>query len=243
MLSHNRPGLTRGKIVFFIALGAAALLIAAAIIESLSYVRLLKEGAVDTLESLNFNDRFSASKKPESKANSVAVFESKDSPFTGNENAPIQVVEFVDFSCPFSKDESSIIRGLATSHPDMIRLMVRNFPIDDIHPNARRAASAAVCANAQGKYWAMHDAIFANQSADGSFKDADLRRYALGAGVDGAKYDTCMKSSTTAAAVEADAAAGSAAGVTGTPTFFVNGYKIDGAIPSDIWQKILKLYK
>jgi len=241
MLSHKRLGLTRGKIILAVVIGMFLVLCGVAIVITSSYVRLLRQGAVDTLESLNFSDRFSSVAKTETKANTVVNVSSKDSPAVGDENAPIQAVEFIDFSCPYSKDESSVIRELVSAHPDLVRLTIRNFPLDALHPDARRAALAAMCADEQGKYWAMHDALFANQSSDGSFKDADLRRYALGSGVDAKKYDACMGKGAEATKIQTDVEAGKAAGVTGTPTFFVNGYKIDGAIPAEIWQKILNL--
>jgi protein-disulfide isomerase len=243
MLSHNRPGLTRGKTILIIVSGLAAILAIVVIIESQSYFSLLKQGAIDTLDDLNYNDRFTIGKKPETKANTVVDVSSAASPSVGNASAPIQAVEFVDFSCSYSKDESTVIRELVSSRPDLIRLTVRNFPLDDLHPDARLAALAAMCADEQGKYWAMYDALFANQAADGSFKAVDLRRYAIGAGADGEKYDACMASAAGAPKIQADIDAGTAAGVAGTPTFFVNGYKIDGAIPAEIWRKILSLSK
>jgi len=251
MLSHKRPGMTRKRIVLALALGCLALFAAFIIVVSWSYTKLIKEGAVDTLDSLNFNNQFSTFKKVVDQtgngANAVNA-ESKTAPSIGGDKAAVRVVEFVDFACPFSKEENSIIRELAVSNPDRVWLQVRNFPTvgDDgalLHPGAQAAAVAAYCANEQGKFWAMNDALFANQNNAGTFGADDLRRYALGVGVDGKKYDACLKSGKAEVAVAADHKAGLALGVIGTPTFFVNGYKIDGAIPADIWQKILKLVK
>ncbi len=175
--------------------------------------------------------------------------ESNTAPTLGSAQAPIRVVEFVDFGCPYSKEENSIIRELAVSNPDRVWLQERNFPtVDDstgalLHPGAQDAAEAAACVGEQGKFWAMNDALFANQNDAGTFSADDLRRYAVGVGADGAKYDTCIKSGKEAAVVSADYKAGLVLGVTGTPTLFVNGDKFDGAAPADFWQKILKLFK
>lgn len=242
MLSHKRVGLTRGKTVLIVLGALLAVILAVTAVEWLSFTRLLKDGAVDTLDSLDFRGKFTAEKGKTPQATTAADVSSKDSPAVGNENAPVIAVEFIDFSCPYSKEESSIIRGLAADNPERIRLEIRDFPLED-HPDARRAALAASCAAEQGKYWAMHDALFTNQAADGAWSDPDLRKLAIGSGIDGKKYDACMKDGKYLADIDADVRAGQAAGVTGTPTFFVNGYKIDGAIPLDIWQKILKLSK
>ena len=249
MLSHKRPGMTRGKIVLAIVLSAVALFAVFIVIAGWSFSKLMKEGAVDTLDSMNFHAQFSTpnTKQPTPVNNNAVAAESKTAPGLGSDKAPIRVVEFIDFGCPYSKEENAIIRELAVSNPDRVWLQERNFPtIDDstgelLHPGAQAAAVAAACVSDQGKFWAMNDALFANQNDAGTFSADDLRRYAVGAGADGAKYDACIKSGKDAAAVSDDYKAGLVLGVTGTPTFFVNGYKIDGAIPVDIWQKILKL--
>ncbi len=246
-----RPGMTRPKIVLAIAGGCLILFIAFIIVVSWSYIKLLNKGAVDTLDSLNYYGQFSTAgaKTPNPASTNAVNAESKNAPALGSDKAPIRVVEFVDFGCPFSKEENSIIRELAVSNPDRVWFQERNFPtVDDssgalLHPGAQDAAEAAACAGEQGKFWAMNDALYANQNDAGTFSIDDLRRYALGAGVDAAKYDACIKSGKTKATIESDHKAGLALGVIGTPTFFVNGYKIDGAIPADVWQKILKVVK
>ncbi len=242
--------MTRGRIVLMIVCIAVALFAIFIAVASWSFTKLMKEGAVDTLDSMNYHARFSTAKTKEPvPTNSTAVAaESKTAPSLGSDKAPIRVVEFIDFGCPYSKEENAVIRELAVSNPDRVWLQDRSFATigDDgllLHPGAQAAAFAAYCAGDQGKYWAMNDALFADQNEAGTFAADDLRRLAIGVGVDGAKYDACVKSGKTAAAVAADYKAGLALGVTGTPTFFVNGYKIDGAIPADIWQKILKLVK
>ena len=243
--------MTRPKIVLAIVGGALALLVVFIVVVSWSYTKLLKEGAVDTLDSLNFENQFSTAKNaplPAGNDASAVNAESKTAPSIGNDKASVRVVEFIDYGCPYSKEENSIIRELAVSNPDKVWLQERNFPVlnDDgslLHPGAQAAAVAASCAGEQGKFWAMNDALFANQNDAGTFSADDLRRYAVGAGVDGVKYDACIKSGKMNAVVAADHQAGLALVVTGTPTFFVNGYKIDGAIPADIWQKILKTVK
>jgi protein-disulfide isomerase len=243
MLSHKRPGMTRVKIVIITLAGALALVAAVAAVMEMSLAKLMRQGAVETLDSLNFESKFTTDKKARSAVGGSNKAESDSAPSVGSPDAPLRVVEFVDFSCPFSKEENAIIRGLVADHPDKVMLQVRDFPVSDLHPDARAAAVAADCAGEQDKYWAMHDSLFANQKEDGSFTADELRRIAIGAGVDGEKYDACLASKKFDAAVAADYDAGTAIGVTGTPTFFINGFKVDGAIDAANWQKVISLVK
>lgn len=242
MLSQKRLGLTRSKLILAIIGGVVALLAVVVVVEFISFKSLIGQGALDTLGQLNFSNRFTSDNKPAVPVTTVNV-ESSTAPAVGDSNSPLHIVEFVDFSCPYSKEENPVIRELAAVNPSKIYLQVRQFPVDDLHPTARKAAVAALCVGEQDKYWAMHDTLFANQPNDGLWQDADLRSLALAVGSDPAKYDACIKSGKFSGIVTADYSAGAAAGVTGTPTFFINGIKIDGAIPADIWQKIIKLAK
>lgn len=235
--------MTRVKIAIITFIGILAFVGVIAIVMEVSLAKLMRQGAVETLESLNFENKFSTGKKVRSAVGGSVKPESASAPTTGGANAPLRVVEFVDFSCPYSKEENAIVRGLVAENPEKIMLQVRSFPVDELHPDARAAAVAAACAGDQDKYWAMHDSLFANQKEDGSFSAAELRRIAVGVGADGAKFDACIASKKFDATVAADYDAGVVMGVTGTPTFFVNGFKIDGAIDAANWQKVISLVK
>ena len=240
----------RGRIIMAVAGGMLVVVIGFIVVASWSFTKLMRNGDVNTLDSLNFDNQFSSAKKPANSstpASTTVNAESMTAPSLGSDKAPLRVVEFVDFACPYSKQESTVLRELSVSNPDKVWLQVRNFPTLDggalLHPGAEVAAEAAMCANEQGKYWNMYDALFANQNSDGTFSADDLRRMAIAVGVDAKKYDVCIGSGRTKAGISADYQAGLAIAVTGTPTFFVNGDKIDGAIPGDAWQTILKLVK
>lgn len=243
MLTHKRPGMTRVKIAIITFIGIVAFVVAVVAIMEISLAKLMRQGAVETLESLSFESKFSTGKKDRSVVGGSAKAESASAPTIGNPNAPLRVVEFMDFSCPFSKEESTIIRGLVAENPEKVLLQVRNYPVDELHPDARAAAAAAACAGEQDKYWAMHDSLFANQKEDGGFAADELRRIAVGVGVDGDKFDACVTSKKYDTAIAADYEAGAAMGVTGTPTFFINGFKVDGAIDAANWQKVISLVK
>ncbi len=153
---------------------------------------------------------------------------SADAPYLGAENAKLTIVEFGDFECPFSREAYPSIRTIAAEHPELIRYEWRDFPLDTLHPHARLAAAASSCANKQGKFWQMHDKLFLNQN---SLERADLINNAVEVGLNKEQFTTCLDAGGDVARLQADIAAGTAAGVRGTPTFFINGARIEGAVP------------
>lgn len=161
-----------------------------------------------------------------------------DDPAIGNANAPITVVEFLDFECPFSAQAFPFIREAATKNPEKIRLIIRDLPLDDVHPNARLAAEAAGCANDQKRFWAYHDKLFQNQQA----LDRDsLIRYAEQVGLDTGAFTACLESGKFRAEVQEDYEAAVAAGAVGTPTFYINGKKFQGIIPEEVWVQLVQV--
>jgi protein-disulfide isomerase len=148
-------------------------------------------------------------------------------PARGPENAPITIVEFSDFQCPYCGREAPVVDRLMKEYDGKVRLVFRHFPLN-FHPNAQKAAEAGACAADQGKFWEMHDKIFGNQQ---KLAVDDLKGFAKEVGLDGKKFDHCLDAGEKKALVEADAKAGEEAGVSGTPAFFVNGIFINGAVP------------
>jgi protein-disulfide isomerase len=144
----------------------------------------------------------------------------------GPENAPITIVEFSDYECPFCKRAHPTVTEVVKRYPDKVRLVYRHFPLDNMHPNARPAAEASLCAEEQGKFWPYHDLLFASSD---KLTAPTLRGVAEKAGLDLAKYDACVKERRHRARVDADVADGRAARVSGTPAFFVNGIPLSGA--------------
>ncbi len=150
------------------------------------------------------------------------------SPARGPEDAKVTMVEFVDFECPFcGRYARDTLPQLRREYGDRIRYVSRQFPLD-IHPHAAAAARAAVCADEQGRYWQLHDMLFAHQEA---LAKSDLAGYARELGLDMGRYATCLRAPATQAHVERDLADGRRYGVTGTPAFFINGRLISGAQP------------
>lgn len=156
-------------------------------------------------------------------------------PALGATNAPVTIIAFTDYECPFcSRAEDTMVKILET-YKDKVRVVVRDFPLD-FHQNARKAHEAAGCALEQGKFAAMHEKLFKNQRA---LQVPQLKQYAEQIGLDAAKFAECLDSGKRATEVSQDLADGSAVGVTGTPAFFVNGQLLSGALPFEDFAKAI----
>lgn len=156
-------------------------------------------------------------------------------PSKGPEGAPITIVEFSDFECPFCSRAIGAVDEVTKTYGDKVRVVFRQFPLD-FHKNAQKSAEASLCANDQGKFWEMHDTLFANQKALGV---EDLKKHAATLKLDTKKFNACLDSGEKAAIVKADMADGSKVGVTGTPAFFINGIMLSGAQPFSEFKSII----
>ncbi len=148
-------------------------------------------------------------------------------PAVGPAEAPVTIVEFSDFQCPYCSRIAPTLKQVTEKYGDQVRFVFRQFPLN-IHAQAQKAAEASLCANEQGKFWEMHDAMFADQRNLGVDQ---LKEKATQIGLDGAAFAECLDSGRTAEAVSADLQAGSALGVSGTPATFINGRPLSGAVP------------
>lgn len=157
-------------------------------------------------------------------------------PFKGPVTAPVTIVEFQDFHCPFCRRVQPTLTELATRYGDRLKLVYRDFPIDSLHPQARNAHEAARCANAQGKFWAYHDALYSKPPRAGV--DA-LTAIAKEVDADVETFERCLDAGTYRSAVQKDIDEGTRLGVTGTPTFFINGRVISGAQSLDSFTRIV----
>ena len=145
----------------------------------------------------------------------------------GPANAPVTIVEFSDFQCPYCGREYPVVERLMKEYDGKVRLVFRHFPLD-FHPFAQKAAEAGACAQEQGKFWELHDKMFTNQA---KLAVEDLKGYAKSLGMDAAKFDKCLDGGEKKTQVDDDLKAGAAAGVQGTPAFFINGLFVNGAQP------------
>ena len=135
-------------------------------------------------------------------------------------SGPVELVEFGDFECPYCRAAAPSLERVLDRLDGRARLRWRHFPLAAKHPHAEQAARAAEAAGLQGRFWEMHDVLFANQ---GALEDEDLLGYAKELGLDPGRFEEDLRSAAVADAVRADRQAGEAAGVTGTPSFFVDG--------------------
>jgi protein-disulfide isomerase len=145
-------------------------------------------------------------------------------------------VEFADFQCPYCKRAESSLHAVLKQYPRDVRIVFRNLPLTQIHPQAESAAEAAVCADRQGKFWEMHDAMYADQSA---LSIEALKDTAKQLGLNLGQFSACLSGGTPAAALDADAKAAEELGLSGTPYFFINGRPVDGNVPLEKFQSII----
>lgn len=155
----------------------------------------------------------------------------------GNENAPVTIVEFADFGCPYCRQAESTISQVLAKYPREVRFAYRDYPVTSLHPNAEIAAEASRCAAAQGRYWEFHDFLFANPDKQ---SQAALLQEAGALHLDDKKFNACITSGQYKSQIQQDLQEGMRAGVRGTPAFFVNGVFLEGAQPVEAFDRLIK---
>ena len=148
----------------------------------------------------------------------------------GGQDAPVTLVEYGDYECPHCGMAHPIVKSIQRRLGRKLRFIFRNFPLTESHPHARHAAEAAEAAADQGKFWQMHDALFENQDR---LEDEALVALARGLKLDAQGIGRALEEGTYTARVREDFRSGVRSGVNGTPTFFVNGQRYDGAWPDE----------
>lgn len=192
-----------------------------------------KEQVADQIRTLLSTEGFNADLKAQGEVKSLLEpyrieVESEGFPTKGPVTAPVTILEFSDFECPFCQRVNPTLARVTEEYGDRVRVVFRQYPLDSIHASARKAAEASLCADDQGKFWAMHDLLFAEQKELGV---EQLKEKAGRLGLDAQAFNLCLDTSRHAERVEADLRAGILAGVSGTPAIFVNGRPLSGAVP------------
>ncbi|MGB7094417.1 MAG: thioredoxin domain-containing protein [Anaerolineales bacterium] len=161
-----------------------------------------------------------------------------DDPVLGAEDAPITIVEFSDYECPYCRQwHSEVYTQLIDTYGDQIRFVYRDFPLESIHANAYPAAEAANCAYEQGAFWDYHDKLFSMELGLG--REA-YTEYASQLDLDGEAFKECIESGRYQEEVQLDFEFAANLGVRSTPTFFINGIAVVGAQPFDIFQQVIE---
>ena len=178
-------------------------------------------------------------------AGDIKAVSTDDDAYLGDKDAPVVIVEFSDFQCPFCRsfwrDTLPLIKSEYID-TGKVRFVYRDFPLD-MHPGAMPAAQATECAEEQGKFWEMHDKIFIEQDKQGGgtvqFGADDIKKWAAGIGLNISALNSCLDSQKYAEEVKKDQNDGQTAGVSGTPAFFINGRLVVGAQPFSVFKTII----
>ncbi len=204
------------------------------------YYRGIQDGTLNV-------DQVFASTRPSTEAAVAALaaqakgsgsLATNDDPMLGSATAALTIVEFGDFGCPFTKSESYVMHALAIKFPKQIRFIYRDFPLEELHPGSTLAADAGYCAHQQGKFWEYSEQVYSR----GDLTEAGIASIAQDIGLDLPALADCLADPATDEEVQGDLADGYAAKVVGTPTFFINGERIEGAIPFDIFVQIVQAF-
>jgi protein-disulfide isomerase len=156
-------------------------------------------------------------------------------PALGPSNAPVTIVEFSDYQCPYCRQAQSTVKRLMAEYEGKIKLVFRDFPLRNIHPQAQKAAEAAQCAAEQHKFWPYHDKLFTSTN----LQMDELKKFAQELALNLEQFTACLDSGKTAAGIDTDMQAGQQAGVNATPTFFVNGSPLSGAASYERFKELV----
>ncbi|MGA2408836.1 MAG: thioredoxin domain-containing protein [Candidatus Binataceae bacterium] len=159
-----------------------------------------------------------------------------DAPATGPADAPITLIEFADYQCPYCRQMQPAVNTLLEQYKGKIRYVYKNFPLPS-HPFAEKAAEAALCAGQQGQYWLYHDELFSQPP--NTLDEPTLKKTAADIKLDTAKFDSCLDSNAEAADVKASFDEGRNIGISGTPSFVINGYFISGDVPEEVLNEVV----
>lgn len=164
------------------------------------------------------------------------TIETKGFPTLGPANAPVTIVEFSDFECPYCGGLYPTLKEIEKNYKDKIRVVYRQFPLVNLHPHAQKAAEASLCANDQGHFWEMHDAMFTDQM---NLEVTDLKAKAAKLSMNTATFNTCLDSNKYAATIKSEISEGAKVGVSGTPSMFINGRFLSGDQPYEDIAKMI----
>lgn len=159
-----------------------------------------------------------------------------DDPYFGPLDAPVTIVAFEDFQCPYCKESFMAVKQVRDKYPDAVRFVFRDFPIEATHPGVIEAHLAAECAHDQDKFWEYHDKLFLNQENQDT---ASLVQYAKEAGLDITAFTSCLENKVPEKEVQKDLSDGVMLDIAGTPVWFFNGFKVEGSLPLEAFELLI----
>lgn len=203
------------------------------------YYRQIRSGDLSGLpqfaSQVSFTSKAGDGAKPGKRIEAATA----DDPSSGPADAKLTIVEFVDYQCPFSAEAAGTLRALSAEYADRVRFQIRDYPVLELHPEAILAAEAAGCAEAQGKFWIMHDRLYALR---GQIDRPAIDAAAAQSGLDAAAFKACMDTHARLPEIQEDVRAGDGFGIRGTPTFYFNGKRIEGAIPDATFRQLIEAF-
>jgi protein-disulfide isomerase len=165
-------------------------------------------------------------------------FANEGAPTFGKKDAPVTLVEFSDFQCPYCQRMAPSLKQVEKKFGDQVEVVYRQFPLTTIHPFAFKAAEASLCANEQGKFWELHDMMFEEQT---KIAVADLKEKAARLGLDQKKFNACLDSGRYVEQIQNDQKEGQRVGISGTPAVFLNGRLVDGgSVPYSVLETAIE---
>lgn len=228
------------KILGFIGLGIISFFIAAILYFFIYYTWQLKYGSQEAVGSIvrSLDGSFTQISQDEDAPpprTDWETFVRKENPTWGNSDAAVTIVMFIDFECPYCQASFPIFNEVMDTFGNAIRVVMKHFPIESIHPSARNTAEASMCAHAQGQFWEFYNRAFVGKNLD----ESSLYAYAVESSVNASTFDRCYKAKTYSKTIEADLSDGVVLGVRGTPTYMVNGQFFEGVATIEQWKKII----
>lgn len=229
---------TRVGIVFLFILGIVGLLVLAIGTMAGYYTWQIKQGKGGELAKQFQSSAFTLQPDYEYAAlavEDVSPYIRSHNPVLGIAEAPITIVAFIDFECPFCQRAYPIFAQMTAQYDPAVRVVFKHFPIESIHPRANGAALAAACAHEQGKFWEYYNVLFEQKTLGAP----QLEQYADSIGLQSAQFTNCIETRRYAAKIEQDIADGLDLGVRGTPTYFLNNTKVEGVTSLETWNTLI----
>lgn len=227
-------------LLFLALIGLFVLLFLWKLVSTLWILRYGDAAEKQTLEQ-KINPEFSLSPemalryRTKSSKLSAAELQTPYSPKVGQASAPIKMVAFIDFECPYTQSSYPALKQMLSENEGLIELSVRNFPLAPLHPNAYAVAVAATCAGEQKQFFAFSDLVFTTKKTDAE----SLFDFARQIGLRMDQFETCILTEKHSAEIQKDIKDGVDLGIRGTPTFIINDKKIEGTVDNETWKRII----